>query len=480
MALSTEVKRLFDKWDANTGWPKRLEWLSIRGIRGWAGERIDFNFPLVAIVGENGAGKSTILQAAAAIYRSPGASDRFASDFFPDTAWDTQSGVEIRFSVREGEASRSGSVRKPSGRWRGNPERRERQVIYADLSRLQPVSTRVGYARIARAGAKESSSTAYSADSVSRLTSILGRSYTAAKNAISSIDKTRSITVLSSGDKSYSGFHQGAGEMTIAEIVNWNIPRGSLVMIDEIETSLHPRAQRRLVRDLATIARQNDVQFIFSTHSPYVLEELPDRARIQVSSLDGVKTLLRGVTPYFAMTKMDDASYYEAEVYVEDQSAKALVEEILSARLKERFPTILVTPCGPASVGKMLGQMKEAGRFSRPTAIFLDADQDEAPGCNLLPGDGQPPERFIFASAIENNFGDLPEMLKRDYAEISNAIQIAVTLPNHHEWIRSVSNAVRVPEAAVWQAMVSDWVNKVMPEEAGSKVVAPISALFDE
>lgn len=152
--LSKEVKLLFEKWDANTGWPKRLEWLSIKGIRGWGGERIDFNFPLIAIVGENGSGKSTVLQAAASVYKSPGKTERFASDFFPDSAWDKQTGVEIRYSVKEGENSRTGSVRKPSGKWRGNPERRERDIIYLDLSRLQPVSTRVGYARIARAGVK--------------------------------------------------------------------------------------------------------------------------------------------------------------------------------------------------------------------------------------------------------------------------------------------------------------------------------------
>ncbi len=477
--LSQEVKRLFEKWDANTGWPKRLEWISIKGVRGWNAERLDFNFPLIAIVGENGSGKSTILQVAASIYKSPGTTERFASDFFPDTAWDTQTGVELRYSVREGESSRTGSVRKPSGRWRGNPERRQRSVVYVDLSRLQPVSTRVGYARIARAGVKETSSEAYGAPSIQRLTSILGKTYTAAKNAISSADKSRQITVLSSGGSSYSGFHQGAGEMTVAEIVNWDIPNNAIVLIDEVETALHPRAQRRLVRDLATIARVKNVQFIFSTHSPYVLEELPERARIQVSNVGGSKAILRGVTPFFAMTKMDDAAHYEAEVYVEDESAATLVEEIMADRLKERFPTTLVTPCGPASVGKMLGQMKEADRFSRPTAVFLDGDQDPSSGCSILPGVGIAPERLIFEASTKNNYGDAPEMLKREYAEFSGAVQQAMTLPDHHDWVRAVSNAIRVPEKAVWQAMVSDWVSNVMTDEEALTVTAPIAALFE-
>ena len=478
MSLSKEIKLLFEKWDANNGWPKRLEWLSIKGIRGWDGERIDFNFPLVAIVGENGAGKSTILQAAAAIYKSSAATDRFASDFFPDTAWENQNGVELRYSVREGTTSRPGSVRKPGGRWRGNPERRERDVIYSDLSRLQPVSTRVGYARIARAGVKEASSIAYTNESVERLTSILGRKYSGAKSAISSIDKIRSVTVLSLDSVNYSGFHQGAGEMTVAQIVNWEIPNKSLVLIDEIETSLHPRAQRRLIRDLAEISRTKDVQFIFSTHSPYVLEELPERARIQVSTVGGAKSILRGVSPYFAMTKMDEAAHYEAEIYVEDEAAKTFVEEILASRLKERFPTLLVSPCGPASVAKMLGQMRVANRFSRKTAVFVDGDQEKTPGCDVLPGDGLPPEKLVFSDIITHNFGAIPEMLKRDYAEVSSAIQKATTLPDHHHWLRSVSNDIRVPENMIWQTMVSEWVSEIMTESQAQSVVAPIEHLF--
>src|SRR5829696_1047812 len=115
--------------------------MEISGLRGWAGHRIEFKFPIVAIVGENGSGKSTILQAAAASYRSPGRSKRmkFASDFFPDTPWDQIRDARITYSVREGSSSVQDSVRKPDKRWRGNPVRRERRIYYIDLSRIQPL-----------------------------------------------------------------------------------------------------------------------------------------------------------------------------------------------------------------------------------------------------------------------------------------------------------------------------------------------------
>lgn len=76
MPGSKEMRRLEAKWLQGTNWPKRLEWMEISGLRGWTGHRIEFRFPITAVVGENGSGKSTILQAAAASYRSPGPSKK--------------------------------------------------------------------------------------------------------------------------------------------------------------------------------------------------------------------------------------------------------------------------------------------------------------------------------------------------------------------------------------------------------------------
>lgn len=130
----------------------------------------------------------------------------------------------------------------------------------------------------------------------------------------------------------YSGFHQGAGETTIMEFLQRDLPKYSLVVIDEIESSLHPRAQRRLMRDLADKCRENELQVILSTHSPSVLEELPLRARayIMLEPTRG-RTIVYGVSPEFAMTKMDELPHYEIDRYVEDDRAGRMLIEILSA-----------------------------------------------------------------------------------------------------------------------------------------------------
>jgi predicted ATPase len=459
MAVSDQMRRLETKWATGNNWPKFLEYLEIKGIRGWTEQRVSFNFPIVAIVGENGAGKSTVLQSAACAYQGEDEGDTtwFPTEFFPETAWDRLEDVRIKYGYKQGQTHSDGSIRKPTTRWLGQPDRPQRRVIYIDLSRLQPVGTRVGYARIAKNRHLEASAKPFSEDQVARLSQIMGREYNNAKMALSNLDQNREIPVLSKLGSNYSGFHQGSGETTVAELLMAQLPKYGLVIIDEIESSLHPRAQRRMVRDLAVAARDRECQIILSTHSPYVLEELPLSSRIYILETNRKdKEIVSGVSPQFAMTKMDDEQHPECELYVEDERAAVWLGEILSHHARDIFVRCLRVPYGAANLGVALGQIAAAGRFPRATAVFLDGDQGEANGCILLPG-GDAPERVIFSALSGQNWRNLWTRISRDMASVTDACSRAMTLSDHHEWVRYAANQLMCGSDVLWQAMCSEW-----------------------
>lgn len=456
MAISREMRKLENKWDTERSWPKRLEWLEIRNIRGWGGQRIDFNFPFIAIVGENGVGKSTILQAIASIYKSP-KDINFASDFFPDTPWDTITEASIRCSIREGNTSSQMSVRKPTDRWRGNPGRRDREVVYIDLRRIQPIAAQTGYARIAKSQNHETQRSVFDQDKLSRFSSIIGRPYQDAGFSLSSADPKRWVPISELSDCKYSGFHQGAGEATITNLLKTDFQKYSVVLIDEIETSLHPRSQRRLVRDLAEVCRLKELQVIVTTHSPYVLEELPNQGRIYIMNSSQGKNLITGVSPYFAMTQMDEEQHPEADIYVEDERSKIIVEEILVAHKKELLPRCCIIPYGAASVGQALGIMVRQNRFPRPSLVFLDSDQEATEGCLLLPGDDAP-ERVVFEGLKNKQWSGVAARIGRSHSELIDATESAMTLSNHHDWMRSVADKLIIGSNDLWRAMVMSWV----------------------
>ena len=91
-------------------------------------------------------------------------------------------------------------------------DRPDRLVNYIDLTRIQPVSARVGYAKIAKNKHTEKSAMPFGADQVHRLSAVIGRDYDSARMALSSIDDKREVPVISKHGMAYSGFHQGSGE----------------------------------------------------------------------------------------------------------------------------------------------------------------------------------------------------------------------------------------------------------------------------
>ncbi len=199
MALSADVRRLYNKWIANTGWPKRLDSLQIYGVRGWTGQKIEFKFPIVAIVGENGAGKSTILQCAASVYQpqANASDDRgyYPTDFMPDTRWDDLRGGSIDYTIRQGTKTVTDGMKKLQ-RWRGYSKRPQRHVHYIDLSRVQPIAERTGYSRLANPQLHEASATTWDEKRVASLSHIMGRDYESARLAITSGDTKRGVPIL--------------------------------------------------------------------------------------------------------------------------------------------------------------------------------------------------------------------------------------------------------------------------------------------
>lgn len=465
MPLSREVRRLERSWQNETAWPKRLDWIEIDNIRGWTGQRIKFPFPIVAISGENGSGKSTIIQSCAAVYQkflSSGSikqkGTKYASDFFPSTFWDAVRDASVKYGYTQGKEQKDGNIRVRSERWKGNSDRPLRDVQFLDLSRIVPIGGRIGYAKIAKSSHVEASAEKFDDDRLSRLSNILGHKYDQAKMALADVDPERRIPVLQRINASYSGYHQGQGETTIAELIQADLPKYGLILIDEIESSLHPRAQRRLIRDLATVCRERELQIIMTTHSPYVLEELPKSARIQIFEQDAVRQVMIGVSPEFALSRMDDAHHPECELYVEDEAAKTLLTEMLSQRNPDIASRVVVSTYGAASVGYQLGQMVQGGRFhGRRVGVFLDGDCDLAPGCCALPG-ADPPERVVFEELEEKGWADVWVRLLRNTSVVADACHAAMTLGNVHDWTSDAARRLNVSSSVVWHALCAEWV----------------------
>lgn len=130
----------------------------------------------------------------------------------------------------------------------------------------------------------------------------------------------------------YSEAFAGSGEVAATSCVVQILKaaKGTLVLLDEPEVSLHPGAQERLLAFLVKMARTRQLQVVFSTHSPHMIAELPEDAIKTFHRLeDGRFAAIPATHPYAAFRRLGAMGGGQIRVLVEDRLAKIVVEQAL-------------------------------------------------------------------------------------------------------------------------------------------------------
>jgi len=466
MSYHKEINKIRAKMASNP-WPKYLQSIEINGIRGWNGEEIRFGFPVTVIAGENGAGKSTIIKAAACAYGSPEGKKKtyYPSAFFPDTPWERITGARIKYKIYEGGNVRDFAYGKKTERWRPSGKKRIRNVIIQDISRTLPLDATVGYAKIAKQSVNEVSSSMLSEELTKYYSSIIGRKYAEAKFSISDIDRKREVGVVSLSGTEISQFHQGAGEDATLDLLSilQDIPDTSLVIIDEVEASLHPRSQRRLIHFLLWLSRTKQIQVILTTHSPYVLEELPPDARVLVERKTSGIEVLYNISPNFALNRMDDIDAPELYIFTEDNEALILSKTILQNSGVD-VTRISFIDIGASNIVNAIAAATSNERFPVKALAIVDADTEPQNGAIKLPGEYCPEKQIILdirSEATEN----LASRLELSEASIISAIDDTVIIQEQHDWPENLAKLLGQTVSYIWQTMCIVWVKHCAPQE---------------
>lgn len=145
-----------------------------------------------------------------------------------------------------------------------------------------------------------------------------------------------------------------SGERSVVHLLDdlERMEQGSLVLIDEAEMALHPKAQRRLLNVLEQIAVRKQLTILVSTHSATLIKTSPPKNLFFLESEEpGVILCRQNVYPAQILGEMAIAEEIlpETILLVEDSEAAMLLEAIinkLKSVLNADFPYCKILPVG--------------------------------------------------------------------------------------------------------------------------------------
>ena len=219
-----------------------------------------------------------------------------------------------------------------------------------------------------------------SEDEVAAVSKILDRKYEAIGLVEHSFFLCRGFTAYMKGsDRHYSEAFAGSGEFAAIMLVR-AISRsreGSLILLDEPETSLHPGAQSAFLKFIADMVKRKKLQVVMATHSPFMVDALPDKSRklLGIRKDTGrVAVVSQAATKEEAFIRVGGKLTGRA-VVVEDRLAKILVERAAKTVGRDFYRSfnVQVVPGGAKTLLSKVVPVE--ARLGDDTTILLDGDQ---------------------------------------------------------------------------------------------------------
>ena len=287
--IDRELDEVWDALRASKGQrDEALVEVRITNLRGIEDVRFPFDYPVSVLAGPNGSGKSTVLFACACAYRVPG---RHSGDFAPSRLFpnfisqqptvrsDPTPETQLEFHYLHRGDRRSMIWRRGRSWSRRGDRQPEREVYLRTLANLtSPSEVR----SILQLGRKEVRTEAISPDLLIFAHRILPWRYHHLDLISGQSSRDLLFAEIDGTDETrYSEFHMSSGERTIVRISkDISHLENALVLIDEVDTGLHPYTQQQAMLELQRCALRQKLQIIVASHSPVVLDSVPREGRI--------------------------------------------------------------------------------------------------------------------------------------------------------------------------------------------------------
>jgi len=435
-----------------------LESIRIRGFRGIVDLKVSFDFPITAVTGLNGAGKSTVGQLCLGGYRKPstlrGFKRFYVRDFFPVSAADPHpfgpdSSVVYTYSTNDPSAPQTLTVKRATQEWSGYKRQPERSCFYIgftiyipkveqrDLSVYRGTTIALGRSR------------EIPDDVRVKVGRILGQQYDSLHfQQITHGTRSGELGIAARFGSQYSENNMGFGEGRTLYLVNLleNSPEQSLFVIEEPETSLHENAQYELGKYLLDVCNRRHHQIILSTHSSSLLQAMPDNGRLLLArDYTGVE-VYPGLSASRVRSILSAGNHKSLTILVEDEFAMLLLKEIIRREDKTILGCVEIHAVGNTKAvhsGTVLLQ-----KLGRKALAVRDADTgpDHSNNVFSFPGNSAPEVEVYSCDAVkamllsEFDINSIETLAQRDISDHHRFTEaLAAAADTTQEYLSTIS-----------------------------------------